>query len=663
MHDKHIEFNVNKIFQKILFVLMFIVLFFSVIVRTELKADAENKKNEITISSTLNHINILRDGRVEAVLQFDLKAKKIVDVVNLSIPYQKNQSVTINDIRLAEVNNSSPALEYIKATQVSELQKNQINSYTSSDLGDKISIKLKTSIPESTAKRVRISYTINSASQRFNDAALTELTLFDENREITTNGYALIVSFDSIIFPEEINKYNLYEHNSLDGLDKLLRPTFSSEILDIFKLDKSEIINIPSDAYISFSSFIPENTRVDVRLLYPSDWLAKAKINATENHNSSALERIKSEESTYAWKQIQKYRYQVVSRYIVGIMLILALVYFISVLMKKYIDSYRDTPSIKFSMTDDISAAGLSFLNNRKVDSYLIWTAIYTLVNKGFLTLNKERLYRKEEQLLPDENQLHYYERMFLHWIWNLMDGHDSISIEKLTYTIQNNLTKNMEKLTSFQKALELYCIENGYLLAESKIKTKKTHLVVALVYIFSAIIISIVSNFFVPTWLLVPGGIFLLMALKQNRYTDLGNQILSEAASYKKYLRNVDRYNKSVYSKEKFAEDFIYSIALQCNDRYLQSLKYLVPMSTVVQNRYLSSLGFNEIETNVYKEISKQKHDLPVKKQKEIYNDISDLVEKRLLDIQHILSKLELHRVLPKNVEIEQESNDNLRK
>ncbi len=571
MHDKHIEFNVNKIFQKILFVLMFIVLFFSVIVRTELKADAENKKNEITISSTLNHINILRDGRVEAVLQFDLKAKKIVDVVNLSIPYQKNQSVTINDIRLAEVNNSSPALEYIKATQVSELQKNQINSYTSSDLGDKISIKLKTSIPESTAKRVRISYTINSASQRFNDAALTELTLFDENREITTNGYALIVSFDSIIFPEEINKYNLYEHNSLDGLDKLLRPTFSSEILDIFKLDKSEIINIPSDAYISFSSFIPENTRVDVRLLYPSDWLA--------------------------------------------------------------------------------------------IDSYLIWTAIYTLVNKGFLTLNKERLYRKEEQLLPDENQLHYYERMFLHWIWNLMDGHDSISIEKLTYTIQNNLTKNMEKLTSFQKALELYCIENGYLLAESKIKIKKTHLVVALVYIFSAIIISIVSNFFVPTWLLVPGGIFLLMALKQNRYTDLGNQILSEAASYKKYLRNVDRYNKSVYSKDKFAEDFIYSIALQCNDRYLQSLKYLVPMSTVVQNRYLSSLGFNEIETNVYKEISKQKHDLPVKKQKEIYNDISDLVEKRLLDIQHILSKLELHRVLPKNVEIEQESNDNLRK
>lgn len=656
MHDKHIEFNFNKILPKILFVLLFIVLFFSGLFKTELNADAENKKNEITVSYALNYINILRDGRVEAVLQFDIKSKKIVDVVNFSIPYQNNQSVTINDIRLAEINSDSPTLEYIKATQVNELQKNQINSYTRSDLGDSININLKTSIPESPGKRVRVSYTINSASQRFNDAALTELTLFDKNRELIINGYALIVSFDSLIFPEEVNKYNLYEHNSLDGLDKLLRPALKSEILEVFKFDNSEILDIPSDAYISFSSFIPASTRVDVRLLYPSDWLAKAKINVTEDSNKSALEEIKSEENTYAWKQIQKFRYQVVSRYIVGIMLILALVYFIVVLMKKYIDSYRDTPDIKFSMQEDISATGLTFLKNRKVDSYTIWAEIYTLVSKGFLTLNKNRLYRKEEQLLPDENQLYYYERVFLHWIWNLMEGKDSISIEDLSYIIQNNLNKNMKKLTSFQKALELHCIENDYLLAERKIKTKKIHLVVALFYIFSAITISIVSNFFVPTWLLVPGGIFLLMALRQNRYTDLGNQILDEAVSYKKYLRNVDRYSKPEYSKNKFTEDFIYSIALQCNDRYLQSLKYLVPMSTVVGNRFLSSLGFNEVETNIYKEMSKQKYDLSVKKQKEVYNAISDIVEQRLLDVQRILTKIEMHRVLPKNDEIERE-------
>lgn len=145
-------------------------------------------------------------------------------------------------------------------------------------------------------------------------------------------------------------------------------------------------------------------------------------------------------------------------------------------------------------------------------------------------------------------------------------------------------------------------------------------------------------------------------MALRQNRYTDLGNQILDEAVSYKKYLRNVDRYSKSEYSKNKFTEDFIYSIALQCNDRYLQSLKYLVPMSTVVGNRFLSSLGFNEAETNIYKEMSKQKYDLSVKKQKEVYNAISDIVEQRLLDVQRILTKIEMHRVLPKNDEIERE-------
>lgn len=145
-------------------------------------------------------------------------------------------------------------------------------------------------------------------------------------------------------------------------------------------------------------------------------------------------------------------------------------------------------------------------------------------------------------------------------------------------------------------------------------------------------------------------------MALRQNRYTDLGNQILDETVSYKKYLRNVDRYSKPEYSKNKFTEDFIYSIALQCNDRYLQSLKYLVPMSTVVGNRFLSSLGFNEVETNIYKEMSKQKYDLSVKKQKEVYNAISDIVEQRLLDVQRILTKIEMHRVLPKNDEIERE-------
>ena len=654
MHGKQIKIKDNKIFKRILFIILFIVLFFIFFEKSELSAETDNKKDELTFNSVFNHINILRDGRVEAVLQFDVKTKSVVNQLNISVPYQKNQSITISDIKLAEANLDEPILEYIKATQVNEFQKDQINSYTISDLGDKINIKLKTSLPEATTKRIRVSYTINSASQRFNDAAVTDLTLFDENRNFTISGYTLIVSFDSVIFPEEISKYNLYEHNSLDDLGKLLQPAFISEILTVLNMDKSEIIDIPSDAYISYSNFIPENTRVDIRLLYPSDWLAKTKITLTEDPNVSVYEKVKSEESTYIWKQIQKFRYQVVSRYIVGILLILASVYFVIVLLKKYIDNYKDAPEIKFSMQAEISAAGLAFLKSKKVDAYTVWAVIYTLISKGFLDINQKRLWREDEQLLPDETQLQYYERVILHWIWNSMEGKNSISLGDLSQVIQSDLDKNMNKLSRFKKAMDLHCIENNYLLAERKIKTKKIHLIVALFYIISAVIISLVSNFFVPTWLLLPGGVFLVMALKQNRYTDLGLKILGEANSYKKYLRNVDRYYKDDYSKDKFIEDFIFSMVLQCNDRYLQSLKYILPMSAVVKNRCFTSLGFNEIETNVYKELSKQKIEIPIKRQKEIYKDISDIVERRLLGIQHLINKLDMHRIFPKKEEID---------
>lgn len=656
MHDELIKIKNSKIFNEILFAILFIVLFFTFFLKTELSAENDNKSNGLTFNSVFNHINILRDGRVEAVLQFDVKTKSVVNVLNISVPYQKNQSISISDVKLAEVNSDEETLEYIKATQVNEFQKDQINSYTISDLGDKINIKLKTSLPEATTKRIRVSYTINSASQRFNDAAITDLTLLDENRDFIINGYTLIVSFDSVIFPEEINKYNLYEHNSLDDLGKLLQPAFISEILEILNIDRSEILDIPSDAYISYSNFIPENTRVDIRLLYPSDWLAKTKITLTENSNESMYEKIKSEESTYLWKQIQKFRYQVVSRYIVGVLLILASVYFVIVLLKKYIDRYKDAPEVKFSMFDEISATGIAFLKNKKVDANTVWAVIYTLISNGFLDINKKRLWRADEQLLPDEMHLQYYERVVLHWIWNLMEGSNSISLEELSQIIESNLDKNMSKLSRFQKAMELYCIENNYLLAERKIKTKKIHLIVALFYIFSAVLISLVSNFFVPMWLLLPGGIFLVMALKQNRYTDLGLKILGEANSYKKYLRNIDRYYKGNYTKQKFIEDFIFSVALQCNDKYLQSLKYILPMSVAVKDRCFTNLGFNEIETNIYKELSKEKVDIPIKRQKEIYRNISDIVEQRLLGIQHLINKLEMHRIFPKKEEIEVE-------
>lgn len=637
-------------FMSILFALQLVIL----IPSSSIQASSNTTNSSYIIESFLKHYHFKSDGTIEVSSQIDIESLASMNRIAISIPHEPGQSLIIDSVNIGDINEDLTASNYVQKSQ-SPIATEAPETYFYETSGNSFDLTINAPFPSGTRKRVQIKYTVLSASTRFDDAAVSSLAIVSANSGGMIEELGLVFSFESQIYEEERIEFNFYERNNLSQVANTLHLLTLSDLRAYLEVPNETGVDIENDSFTIAAEDLVRQTSVNLRLVYPSDWIPLANITSRADTDISTWDLIREEEDAYTRTLYQIYEYRdTINIMIIGLMVVfvvIAAVNFILDFIRRRFDSKEQISS----PPANTHPAVLAFLDKLEVTARIIWTIIYSLSAKKFIHLDDHKITRVYERLLPDVSELKPFEKAVLHWIWSKMEGENEIQLSSFYKKISENNVDNNERILRLSRLLEIECIEKSWLKINRQEGYNYTPLIIGVGYLVLAVIFSIIGAYYNPLVLVVPAIFLIGISLVSSQYTDEGLNIRRQTNAYSSYLSNIDRYVKrendidsgvSDEEKDLVLIQMIHSIAQDVDKDYLQALKYLYSIDEILNSRVIEFLGLRNTHRDIFNKLNNEK--ISLREQSAIYNQSHEQVEERIYKTQATLNRLNIASINP---------------
>lgn len=648
------KFSHNKsLKRKLSLIILSLILILPIFNTTKVKA-AEAEAAYST-DAVLIHYHIKQDGSIEVSQEIDLLTHAKVNQLTLNLVHRAEQNIILDGLYVGEVEDQV-GKSYVSAVK-SDNNTDTVDAYTVNQDARSYQINLNTFFPENAHRRIVVRYRLFNTSLHYEDASLTYLDLLNEYNAEPINRIGVIYSFEAEIFANERSLFRAYEYNNLPQVNDVLRISNLERLKAFMNMPNETGLDIPFDNFCFLARDIAKDTNISVRLIYPSAWLSLSDINPLPEDTDSIRERVEEEEADHHYRLLQLYKFRDIAFVsTIVIFIVLALIFIILSIYTYFVKRVSSKTEVKIAPAY-LPAEILAYLSELKLNGRALYTIIAKLNILGFINLDEDRIYRVKEVNLPSEDKLLAHEKIALHWIYQSLRGQDEISIDKLIQNMSEKTDNNLEQYLRLARAFDAYCKSNNWLETETKEKYNLPLILLGLILSLLSILMAYVADFLFPLLLLLPAITIIVYGFRRAKYSDLGKLVLRKTNSYASYLANISKedreYDKADFLsedvdidieelKEKFFKEYLFSLALEVNAQYLQDVKYILPLSFLAEHKFLSTLAFPNLESNVLEKYS-AKEPANLREERQIYKKISKLNKTYIDDLQDALNSLEL--------------------
>lgn len=462
--------EVNKIKRSFKFIIGFLlaisILAFPLDVRAE---------NNLTIPRWLVNSEVLENGDLKVVEDITFKFNDKYNGVFREIILDGTDG--INNIKISQLDRGNE-IPYI---QVEDAKKGDNQVFKVNNEGKSIVLQIF-SPSEDEIKTFRIEYTVKNVATKYADTGELYYKFLGDENETPIDFLGI-----NIKLPGKItDKVKIFAHGPTNG-----KINFSGDNMVRAEVEK-----------------VPKNTFVEVRILFPTDFIP----NSTNIVNRNAYDDIIEEELSYIQelkereirREKRKNIFNNVSIAYSGV-LIVALAVAYSKLRRK--ENIYELSHIK-SNTDD-SPALVSLLVRGHISIQALMATIFDLARRGFISIEEDNKKKIDSfrlvRLDKKEDSLSNHEKLLLEWLFDKMGDGKTVNSTDIKYYGKLQQGEFYNYYNSWTKAIKEEAKEKGYY--DEKAKSFGIALVILAT-------ISLLVSFFSMAFKAIFGGLLLIISI-----------------------------------------------------------------------------------------------------------------------------------------------------
>lgn len=578
------------------------------------------------------------NGKLNAYLQINIESKQQVNKIRLNIPYKAGQSIDFLSFYRSDINANGQIVNPIGVRSNTPLtEKSEIGEYYVHDTGKSIEIEANASIPKNQRRRLELKYVIYQGANRYPDVATLETTLLREGLALDIGKLALAYRIDAVVFPGEKKEFFLQEHNKNAAREAFLKNYDKKRFAALLADGQMNIGETMDAEFFYYGENIPANVGLSVKAVMPQIWLSKLHTTGQDR----MLTKILREHRHYEINKVLRNDLRQVFTIISLVLLTVASIYYALLYFSSLYRRYRVSKLILNPKQEQHPYSIFTFLSNRRLDARCLTSIIFELVEASYISLYENEIRRVPERLTRNNKPLHAYQELVLHWIWDLMDGEDSVEIDKVETRILHLQEQEVSALRRVENIMELYCYQEEWLALPGKRSPKKFPLFLGVICFSLAIAFSAISYYLLPLVLLIPAAVSIYYAFQSVRYTKLGERQLLKAKSYKHFLEDIDQSQLSKKELLENLEDFgIGACALNCSKEFYFNLRYILQIDEILESGILRKYGYIRLQT-VTENFKKQKNDIKADSVSSFYKYLHKEQEQKIEKIHNVLIRL----------------------
>ena len=500
---------------------------------------------------------------------------------------------------------------------------------------------MNAAVPKDSLRRLEVSYTLYQGAHRYPDVGEINMGFLAGEQGVEVKQSAVFFSFEASPLPEEKEAFRLFQRDSLKQAGDLYEEMKPYSAARLIGHPAVGIVRDWQPLFAAYAEDIPADTEISFRLMLPSGWLARMPFESSGGE--PAYERIMREEENFRQQELRRYEYRLWAEPATYILMGLSVVLFLIFHWYSLSELYRVSWHKSDRPPDEAPPGVMAYMKEGKIKGNLILSVLYVLASKGFIELGREKIYRVDERVLPDEALLYPHERVVLHWFWDLCLGEDALAFDALESRVSQRAERSAAMFFRLRNLLDCHCAEHGYIPGPGEKKPKLNHIITSLLYLFFAFLLSWLGSFYLPLLLLPLAVVFLITAFTSSKYTRKGYVFLVKLRAYERYLSEIDHTDMEEEEVlEALDRCFPDAVALGNQRSFLLNLRYLLPVSVLLESSFLRRFGFSRLQ-NVMTEYIKRRGGLSAGGIHSLYSYIAKQTDKKSTAIQTTLVRLNL--------------------
>lgn len=536
---------------------------------------------------------IQRTGTVEARISANITTTDEVRRIRMEIPYASGQNISFGEFKRAEITESGEILNPIGVRSATPLvEDSPLEAYYVQDTGNSIVLNINASIPSGQRRRLDLNYTLYQAAQRHVDAGVVEMNIWEENRHADIRALAISYQIEARAYEGEESRFSLLQRNSSTDREHLLQNINRKEFLAHLE-DAHMELDSEKTSFFYFAESVP-HYGYEVKALMPPVWLSRLGYSS----EGPQLDQLMEEQREYEINKIRRYELGDIFRSITSFILILASLIYLFLFAAAHTKRYRQSKHALAPDREGTSYSALTFLESLSLNGRVLSVAIYELVEKSYLSMSNNEIHRVSERIMPNEDKLYPFERLILHWVWDLMDGKDSIAIERIDDMSNRDSVYELSALRRIKNLYELHLVRRKWIPMPGERKLQASAVYVALGLILCSLLFFLISSLLFPLLLLIPAVITLAYGYRKTRYTAQGEKKLWHLKSYRQYLKEIDQQKLTKESLIDSLEEYmVATTAFDISKEFLSNLRYVLEISDVLRTSLLRKYGLERLQ------------------------------------------------------------------
>ncbi len=454
--------EVNPIKRSFKFIIIFI-LAISILAGFATNVNAEDS---LTIPRWIINSEVLENGNVKVVEDITFNFNDSYNGIFREIVLKGTDG--LDNIQVSQLNKGKE----IPYLQVDDAEKGDNQVYMVNKEDNSILLKIF-SPSEDEEKTFRIKYTIKNVAVKYRDTGELYYKFIGEENETPIDFLGINIKLPGNI-TEDVK---IFAHGPTNGTIN-----FRGD-----NMVRAEVENVPS------------NTFVEVRILFPADFIP----NSANVIDKNAYYEIIEEELSYIQelkdreirREERKSLFNNISISLIGILFATMAIIFVKFKRNVSIyESFNDSPHL-----DDASPAVVSLLVNGSVSSQALMATIFDLARRGFISIEgeiKDKMDRFRLVRLQNEGHLFDHETFLLKWLFYEMGDGKTIESDDIEYYSKLHLVDFYNNYKEWTKAVKKEAEERGYYDSSSKPAG-----IILIVLSVISLVISIVSIVFGSLW------------------------------------------------------------------------------------------------------------------------------------------------------------------
>jgi len=501
--------EVKKIKRLLKFIIGFLLAISILIFPMDVKAE-----DNLTIPRWLVNSEILENGDLKVVEDITFKFQDRYNGVFREIVLDGTDG--LDNIKISELQKGNE----IPYTQVEDAEKGDNKVFKVNDEGDSIVLQIF-SPSEDEEKTFRIEYTIKNVATKYADTGELYYKFLGDENETPIDFFGI-----NIKLPRNItDKVKIFAHGPTNG-----KINFSGDNMVRAEVEK-----------------VPANTFVEVRILFPTDFIP----NSSNIVNRNAYDDIIEEELSYIQelkeREIRREKrrrvYNNVSIAFSGALIVFLIVAFNKLRRKENIYELSHNKSY----TDD-SPALVSLLVRGQITTQALIATIFDLARRGFISIEGDNNKKKIDsfrlvRLDKTEDSLSNHEKILLEWLFDKMGDGKTVSSRDIKYYGELDEFEFNNYYNSWMNAIKKEAKEKGYY----DEKAKSLGIVIVNLSIFSLLvsIFSMAFKAFFGVLLLILSFVALTYGISMfRRKSDFG---YAEVKKWKNFIEDLKKRSKSL--------------------------------------------------------------------------------------------------------------------